>query len=79
MELTDEQKHVLRHSLGLDGRTDKPHRNYYAANEGHEECEALTEMGLMKYVGSPGWTTLHYYKVTMDGMKLLGVDLADVE
>lgn len=55
IELTDQERHVLRHTLTGSSGTDEVYRNYFAAGEGHQDMPALTRLvmaGLM-YVGQP--------------------------
>jgi len=54
--LTKDQRHILRHSLGLNyGR--KMYRNHFVTGEGstnYADCMALVEMGLMtRRAGNP--------------------------
>ena len=66
--MTDEQMHVLRHSLGLT-RTAKEYRNYYAAEPGDEACNALVDAGMMRRGNDiPGGLT--YFIVTEEGRKI---------
>lgn len=48
-DLTKAQRHILRHSLGLT-RGKREYRNHFVTGPGskdHDDCMALTEMGLM--------------------------------
>lgn len=61
------QLHILRHSLGFkDDGSGREYRNYYAADPGDEDLNALVASGDMKVGHSiPGG--LIYYRVTNQG------------
>jgi hypothetical protein len=76
IELTDQERHVLRHTLTGSSGTDEVYRNYFAASDGHHDMPALTRLvmhGLM-YVGEivPGSTSL-YYHCTAQGAMAIGL------
>lgn len=48
-EITKEQRHILRHALGLT-RGDETYRNHFVTGEGsdnYDDCCALVDAGLM--------------------------------
>lgn len=53
MNLTPEQIHILRHSLGLNEKGHgNQYRNYYCTGTGHQQCESvkqLADFGLMAF------------------------------
>lgn len=72
-ELTKEQHHILRHSLGLNyGR--KEYRNHFVTGEGstdYPDCLALVKMGLMtKGRSSPITGGYDVFFVTDTGKKI---------
>lgn len=76
IELTDQERHVLRHTLTGSSGTDEVYRNYFAASEGHHDMPALTRLvmaGLM-YVGEavPGQGS-RYYHCTAQGARAVGL------
>lgn len=81
--LTKEQVHILQHALGMtDGHAE--YRNYYAQEDGDEDCEALVAAGLMiKSHGVPGYDKLSwplvYYHVTPSGKKIAYANLPPVQ
>lgn len=49
-KVTQNQLDLMRHTVGLD-RGNKPYRNYFSADEGHDSLDDLNDlvdMGLMK-------------------------------
>lgn len=75
MELTKEQEHILRHSLGAD--SDRPgYRNHFVSGEGTTDwpiLQQLVELGLMisrPYQLAQNDTIFH---VTENGQELIGV------
>lgn len=65
-DLTERDLEILRHSLGLNERTNEPYRNNYAANPG--DLDYLVDAGAMfKGRAIPGG--LQYYHVTPEGIE----------
>jgi hypothetical protein len=75
--MTEAQRDILRHSLGLNYGTDL-HRNYYATGPGasdFDDIEALVAAGLMRRGREiPDDTGLRYYHVTEAGKRALEAD-----
>lgn len=74
--LTEQERHVLRHTLTGSSGTDEVYRNYFAAGDGHHDMpalEALVARGLM-HVGKrvPG-TDSRYYHCTWNGAAAVGL------
>jgi hypothetical protein len=67
--LTPEQRHVLRHTLGLDHRVGcEPYRNHYCANEGDPVLAELARRGLMELVSRlKDWLPYDTYRCTDAG------------
>jgi hypothetical protein len=76
IELTEQERHVLRHALTGSSGTDQVYRNYFAAGEGHHDMPALTRlvMNSLMYVGErvPG-TDSRYYHCTAQGARAVGL------
>ena len=48
--ITDQERHVIDHSLGYPKRGRKPYRNHFCTGEGSDDwetCQALCARGLM--------------------------------
>lgn len=80
IELTDQERQVLRHTLTGSSGTDEVYRNYFAAGEGHHDMPALTRLvmnGLM-YVGElvPGKGS-RYYHCTAKGASAVGLTVQE--
>ena len=52
--LTQDDIHLLRHSLGIAWAHDKPYRNYCAFEPGHPQAEKLVRLGLLEH-GKRAW------------------------
>lgn len=68
MQVTEEQRGVLLHALGLT-RQAEAYRNHYAAEPGDETCNALVEAGYMRE-GREIEGGLVYYHVTEEGRRV---------
>jgi len=77
--MTDEQRHILRHALGLnrgaEAAIEGPYRNHFVTGPGsvdYPHCEALVEAGLMrKRAGDEISGGSPVYHVTPAGMQAL--------
>lgn len=79
--LSDDEKHILMHSLGFRSEKDvfttkEPYRNYFAAGKSgkdRETIEQLVERGYMIFGGTMNDepNTLYVYHVTMPGRACL--------
>jgi hypothetical protein len=68
--MTDEQRDILRHALGLNrGDVYEPTRNYYADEPEARECNALVDKGAM-VKGRTMEGGLQLYHVTNFGKEL---------
>ncbi len=74
MELTDEQKDIIRHSLGL-GYSKKPYRNYYCASFGDPKLKELARIGAMTEGRIINRGENQYYLVTPAGAEAVGSKL----
>lgn len=76
-ELTDEEAHVLTHTLtGSNG--EKPYRNYFAANERNlylPAINSLIERGLMQPGAKAEATEIMYFHCTSAGAAAVGLSL----
>lgn len=75
MTLTDRQKEILRHTLGIKQNCGTPFRNHFVSFEGHRdgpELDALVQAGYMTVRDAPrssGWL----YQATDKGREALGI------
>jgi hypothetical protein len=73
MRLSDEQLHVLQHSLGVDkyGRGEH-YRNRYVCDTGNPVIDSLVSAGLMVDASAPSFCDgMHCYMVTDDGKRAM--------
>jgi hypothetical protein len=74
--LTEEQDHIIRHSLGLNYKR-RPYRNHFCTNEGTTDwphCMALVESGHMtRRAGNPLSGGDDVFIVTRIGKAAVGV------
>lgn len=66
--LTQAHIDLMKHALGLT-RESEEYRNYYAAEESDEMCNALVEAGFMVRNQKPIPGGLYYFHVTEEGRK----------
>lgn len=67
---TSAQRHILRHTLGLDRRTTEPFRNHYCANPGDQELAEMARQGWVELVSSPNdWLPYDTYRCTEAGRR----------
>lgn len=76
-DLTEEQQHIILHSLGMGSHIDQRHhgyRNGYAARPGDARLRELVEMGLMVAgrVINQGRGEVQYFHVTHKGAAAVG-------
>jgi len=73
--MTDIERKILRHSLGLDGKTKRSYRNRFCAGPGtdsYPHCEALVSAGFMDKRPSDNPSSgLSIYYVTAAGQDAL--------
>lgn len=77
-EVTDEERSIIEHSLGIEhkkGRQRKPYRNYYCASAGDARLESLADRGLMKRGRKINEGADQYYLVTESGAAAVGSKL----
>lgn len=70
--ITNRQREILRHALGLD-RADEPYRDRYcAAFDSPEEadCERLVQLGLMTELTPIDLVPYHAFRVTDRGRQI---------
>jgi len=78
INLTDKEKHILLHSLGLTTKK-VPYRNHFYTGVGskdYDDCESLVSKDLMHKRSDPFndfCKDNYYYVVTKEGFKLLRV------
>jgi len=72
--LTDVERQLMRHALGL-AQHDRVYRNRYVAGAEMPEWEALVERGLAARPPFDTRTTQVLYAVTDEGIEALGVGL----
>lgn len=70
MTLTEEQEHIIRHSLGL-GQSDTPYRSYYCSDANEHLLDAV-ERGLLTGPHSADWLVAPYWYVTEAGANAVG-------
>jgi len=73
MDVTPEQLHILRHSLGLnDSGEGREYRNHFATDAETKDgldCQRLCALGLMRDTGTLAvWSHLRCYTVTGEGV-----------
>ena len=79
IDLTDAEKNVLVHTLTGSKPSRKVYRNFFAADQGHNDMEhiaRLVEMGLMikgKMFNSDG----NYFHCTNSGAAIVGLQLME--
>lgn len=76
IELTEQERQVLRHTLTGSNSTGEVYRNYFAADEGHHDMPALTRLvmhGLMRVGNQVAGQTYRYYHCTAAGAKAVGL------
>lgn len=76
IELSEQERGILRHALTGSSGNDVVYRNYFAAGDGHDDMPALTRLvmnGLM-YVGNavPG-SGSRYFHCTANGARAVGL------
>ncbi len=78
MELTQEQRDIIKHSLGIDGvqRSKKAYRNRYYDQSMSPKMVALCELGAMER-GDTGTGGMSYFHVTEAGAKAIGAKLPE--
>lgn len=75
VRVSKNQIDILRHCLGLNMR-DKPYRNYFVADEGHEDwgdLVALEQLGLMERQPPNPNSEFAVFCVTDSGFSFLSV------
>jgi|WetSurMetagenome_2_1015567.scaffolds.fasta_scaffold212072_2 hypothetical protein len=71
--------HILQHSLGVDqyGKGEQ-YRNHFATGPGGKDfvnCQQLTEMGFMQYLGTRKmWGDMHCFVVTTAGKDAVALE-----
>lgn len=75
MILTEEQREILLHTLGVDRPNRAPWRNYYCDRVDSPELEALVTLGAMQRGVTLNEGRDRYYHVTPDGAAAVGVTL----
>lgn len=77
MELNDNHRQVLRHTLTGSSGTDEVYRNYFAAAPGHHDWETLNQLvaGGLMYVGRAvhGTGKSTYFHCTAEGAGAVGL------
>lgn len=75
MELTEQHRRILRHTLGLKKDGDDAWRNYYyVAGEGHDQMPALNELLVNDYMAvrdNPGGSG-YLFRATDKGLEAVG-------
>ena len=67
--VVDRENEILQHSLGIDRVTRVPWRNYYCAEDGASDLEALVSAGLMERGRTINDERDRIYIVTTEGTK----------
>ena len=78
MELNNEERHVLMHTLTGSSRDGKVYRNYFAAGPGHHDekhLHRLCDLGLMKRGRKFNEGRDQYYHCTESGAAVVGLAL----
>lgn len=76
MKLTEYEREILTHSLGISDKNPNGYRTYFHAAFGTEDCsvcELLTEKSLMTRGPKTGSVDGRYFYVTDKGKKVMGV------
>ena len=76
IELTDQERHVLRHTLTGSSGADDVYRNYFAAGDGHHDMPAITRLvmaGLMYPGKLVTGNSCRYYHCTALGARAVGL------
>lgn len=68
MEINEQEKHMIEHSLGL-GWKEVPYRNFYNSNP-TDLLDGLVEKGLIQRRKVRGYVGSHMYSVTEKGIDL---------
>ena len=74
MDLTEQHKRLLRHTIGLKKDGDVSYRNYYVAGEGHDQMPALNELLAHDYMAvrdNPGGSG-YLFRATDKGREAVG-------
>ena len=74
MELTDQHKEVLRHTLGLKNDGGTAWRNYFVVGEGHTDMPLLNELLVSDYMtvrDNPGGSG-YLFRATDKGREAVG-------
>ena len=58
--MTDDQRTLARHALGLDGRRKQSYRNYFTCGAGHDDYDAWCEMARLGLAQRRDGARLHF-------------------
>lgn len=77
-ELTQREREIILHSLGMPNKGKRPYRNHFVTGEGSTDwptCEGLAAKGLMrKFAGNPLTGGEPCFVVTREGCALVGTE-----